>query len=377
MATKYLGAEFDIHGGGLDLVFPHHENELAQSRCAGDAFARWWMHNGLVNVGAEKMSKSLGNSLVVADVVERVRPVELRYYLGAPHYRSMLDWSEDALAEADAAYSRLEGFVERATELVGTTDPDRTADPTAWAAFAAALDDDLGVPQAIAVVHLSARAGNAALADGDKQLVAQHLAATRAMLGALGLDPDHGLAGNRRWRPADRCRRCTRPGRARAARSGARAQGLRGSGRDPRCACRRRPRSSRTPRRDRAGRWPTGDPQEGSERRQRRAGQAPIAGQGPTPPAEKRTGRPAARRAAAPTRRTPAGPPPRHPRRTEVPDSVVGRNAVGEALQAGVPASALFVATGRFDKRVTEALPARGELPACPSTNGPAPSWTD
>jgi cysteinyl-tRNA synthetase len=189
MATKYLGAEFDIHGGGLDLVFPHHENELAQSRCAGDAFARWWMHNGLVNVGAEKMSKSLGNSLVVADVLERVRPVVVRYFLGAPHYRSMLDWSDDALAEADAAYSRLEGFVERAGELVGAGEPDPAADPTTWSAFAAALDDDLGVPQALAVVHQAVRVGNAAIADGDKQAVAQQLGVTRAMLETLGLDP--------------------------------------------------------------------------------------------------------------------------------------------------------------------------------------------
>src|SRR2546423_1011113 len=147
------------------------------------------MHNGLVNVGSEKMSKSLGNSLVVGDVVQRVRPAALRYFLGAPHYRSMLDWSEDGLAEADAAYARLEGFVERATELVGAVEPDRGAESKSWDAFAAALDDDLGVPQALAVVHQAARAGNAALADGDKQAAAHQLAVTRAMLDTLGLDP--------------------------------------------------------------------------------------------------------------------------------------------------------------------------------------------
>ena len=189
MATKYLGGEFDIHGGGLDLVFPHHENELAQSTSAGDHFARFWMHNGLVNVGAEKMSKSLGNSLVVSDVLQHVRPVVLRYFLGAPHYRSMLDWSEAGLAEAEAAYSRLTGFVERATEVVGDTEPDRAADPDTWAAFANALDDDLGVPQALAVVHQAARAGNAALAETDKSAVRRALAVTRAMLETLGLDP--------------------------------------------------------------------------------------------------------------------------------------------------------------------------------------------
>jgi cysteinyl-tRNA synthetase len=189
MATKYLGTAFDIHGGGLDLVFPHHENELAQSTCAGDAFASFWMHNGLVNVGAEKMSKSLGNSLIVSDVLQHVRPVVLRYFLGAPHYRSTLDWSETGLAEAAAAYSRLTGFVERAIEVVGHTDPDPHADDSTWTAFASALDDDLGVPQAIAVVHQAARAGNAALADGDKAAVRRQLAVTRAMLLTLGLDP--------------------------------------------------------------------------------------------------------------------------------------------------------------------------------------------
>jgi cysteinyl-tRNA synthetase len=190
MATKYLGAEFDIHGGGLDLVFPHHENELAQSRCAGDPFARLWMHNGLVNVGAEKMSKSLGNSLVVSDLIQRVRPVVLRYYLAAPHYRSTIDWSEEGLAEAAAAYGRLEGFVERATEFVGATDAGGgDAGPEAARAFSAAMEDDLGVPQALAVVHNAARAGNAALAEGDKDEVRRQLATVRSLLLVLGLDP--------------------------------------------------------------------------------------------------------------------------------------------------------------------------------------------
>jgi len=117
MATKYLGPAFDIHGGGLDLVFPHHENELAQSRAAGDGFAQYWMHNGLVGVAGEKMSKSLGNSLLVDVMVTQVRPVELRYYLGQAHYRSAIEYSPDALAEAGAAYRRIEGFVTRAAEL--------------------------------------------------------------------------------------------------------------------------------------------------------------------------------------------------------------------------------------------------------------------
>src|SRR5439155_7972304 len=106
MATRYLGPEFDIHGGGLDLVFPHHENELAQSRAAGDGFARYWLHNGLVSTAGEKMSKSLGNSALVTEALRRWRPVELRYYLVAAHYRSPIEYSEHAIAEAAAAYRR-------------------------------------------------------------------------------------------------------------------------------------------------------------------------------------------------------------------------------------------------------------------------------
>ena len=184
MASRYLGADFDIHGGGLDLVFPHHENELAQSHAAGDGFARYWLHNGLLTTAGEKMSKSLGNSALVSDMLLRWRPVELRYYLAAPHYRSPVDYSEEAIAEAAAAYRRIESFVSRACELV--CEPAATALP---AAFAAARDDDLGVPQALAVVHTSVREGNAALAAGDKATVGERYAEVRAMLGVLGLDP--------------------------------------------------------------------------------------------------------------------------------------------------------------------------------------------
>ena len=116
MSTRYLGDTFDIHGGGLDLVFPHHENEIAQSRAAGDGFARYWVHNGLLGVAGEKMSKSLGNSLLVDVMITQVRPAELRYYLGQAHYRSEMEYSPDALAEAAAAYRRIEGFVTRAAE---------------------------------------------------------------------------------------------------------------------------------------------------------------------------------------------------------------------------------------------------------------------
>jgi cysteinyl-tRNA synthetase len=240
MATKYLGPAFDIHGGGLDLLFPHHENELAQSRAAGDEFAHYWMHNGLLGVAGEKMSKSLGNSLLVDVMVTKVRPVELRYYLGQAHYRSAMEYSPEALAEAVAAYRGIEGFVLRANELVGapaTARPDSPAaeelatvedlaavedraaaedsatgqDPAGdgdLAAvpappgtgaspahrgrppeFAAALDDDLGVPQALAVVHATIHEGNNALAAGDTGAMAAALASVRAMLDVLGLDP--------------------------------------------------------------------------------------------------------------------------------------------------------------------------------------------
>src|SRR5690349_14820817 len=194
MATKYLGQAFDIHGGGLDLVFPHHENELAQSRAAGDGFARYWMHNGLVGVAGEKMSKSLGNSLLVDAMVTQVRPVELRYYLGQAHYRSNIEYSPDALDEAVTAYRRIEGFVTRAVELTGhAPDPAATGRDAVPPAFAAALDNDLGVPQALAVVHDIIREGHNALAAGDKVALAAALAQVRAMLDVLGLDP---LAAN-------------------------------------------------------------------------------------------------------------------------------------------------------------------------------------
>jgi cysteinyl-tRNA synthetase len=203
MATKYLGATFDIHGGGLDLVFPHHENELAQSRAAGDGFARFWLHNGLVRTGGEKMSKSLGNSLLVDEMVKQVRPAELRYYLAQAHYRSDIEYSPEALAEAASAYRRIEGFLVRAAEAAGTpaaaTGPAPDALPGAAAGlplpsglpgeFIAALDEDLAVPQALAVVHEAARDGNSALAAGDLAGTAKQAGSVRAMLAVLGLDP--------------------------------------------------------------------------------------------------------------------------------------------------------------------------------------------
>lgn len=186
MAAKYLGTEFDIHGGGLDLRFPHHENELAQSRAAGHPFARYWMHNAMVNLGGTKMSKSVGNTLLVSEVVRRIRPVELRFYLVSAHYRSILEYTEEALEEAGSGYRRIEGYVLRASETTGGVDPTSEPLPTA---FTAAMDDDLGVPEALAVVFDAVREGNKLLAAGDSGDLRVNLASVRHMLGVLGLDP--------------------------------------------------------------------------------------------------------------------------------------------------------------------------------------------
>jgi cysteinyl-tRNA synthetase len=184
MATRYLGPAFDIHGGGMDLLFPHHENEIAQSRAAGDEFAQLWLHNAWVTTSGEKMSKSLGNSLLVSEVIQRVRPVELRYYLGSAHYRSMLEFSDEAMSESAAAYRRIEGFLRRAVDRLGEMPPGPLP-----RAFSDAMDDDLGVPQALAIVHDTVRAGNAALDSGDEATARARAAEVRAMMSVLGLDP--------------------------------------------------------------------------------------------------------------------------------------------------------------------------------------------
>jgi cysteinyl-tRNA synthetase len=199
MATKYLGASFDIHCGGMDLIFPHHENEIAQSRAAGDGFARYWLHNGLLGLAGEKMSKSLGNSLLVTDVLDRVRPAELRYYLLQAHYRSLVEFSGEALEEAAAAYQRIERFVVRAGEVLGRLGIDYGPGPAEDAgdeepaglpvSFRAAMDEDLAVPAALAAVHACVRDGNQALAASDKAGARISLVRLRAMLGVLGLDP--------------------------------------------------------------------------------------------------------------------------------------------------------------------------------------------
>jgi cysteinyl-tRNA synthetase len=190
MAVEYLGTSFDIHGGGRDLVFPHHENENAQSTAAGHPFASVWMHHGLITAaGGEKMSKSLGNSVTVEQALASIPAPVVRYALGAAHYRSTIEWSDQVVADATAAYARIETFVRNATEAVGDTAVDESLAKVSWDEFAAAMDDDLGVPQALAVIHGGIRAGNALLAEREIPALAATLVLVRRMLGVLGLDP--------------------------------------------------------------------------------------------------------------------------------------------------------------------------------------------
>ncbi|WP_242419759.1 DALR domain-containing protein, partial [Frankia sp. CpI1-P] len=236
MAGKYLGPAFDIHGGGLDLVFPHHENERAQTVCAAGGagggaageMARYWMHVGLLTTGGTKMSKSLGNSVLVADALDVVRPQVLRYHLLSAHYRSTLEYTPEALGESAAAHDRVETFVRNAldilggpgeaaalaaddgpaaagagrrgrtarggpgSEAVGGTAGDAEAGLTpqrVWADFAAAMDDDLAVGRALAAVFGAVGQGNQVLSKAHSRKLAGWVDVTRRMLGVLGLDP--------------------------------------------------------------------------------------------------------------------------------------------------------------------------------------------
>jgi len=187
MVTKYLGTEFDIHGGGLDLRFPHHENEMAQSQAAGHGFANFWMHNGMVTYAGEKMSKSIGNTVSPTEMLEIAPPRVVRYYLGQAQYRSVLDYQPTSLQEAAAAVERIDGFLSRASRVLPDPGPDASAGSVPEA-FGAAMDDDLNVPQALAVLHETVRAGNTALTDGDLDAAGLALATVTAMLDVLGLN---------------------------------------------------------------------------------------------------------------------------------------------------------------------------------------------
>jgi cysteinyl-tRNA synthetase len=184
MARKYLGDTFDIHGGGVDLRFPHHENEQAQSRAAGLGFANYWLHNAWVTMSGEKMGKSLGNALLVSEVTKVARPLVVRYYLGSAHYRSTIEYHEGSLREAEAAVDRVEGFLGRA--LGSGHCPTGTDLP---AGFVAAMDDDLNVSGALAVIHESVRSGNTALDDGDEDQARALGLQVVAMTEVLGINP--------------------------------------------------------------------------------------------------------------------------------------------------------------------------------------------
>jgi len=190
MSTKYLGTQFDIHGGGLDLRFPHHENELAQSSAAGHAFASYWLHNGLVSVTGQKMSKSLGNSVFASELLDSARPLVVRYYLGSAHYRSTLEFHDGALEEAEAALERIEGFLDRSRRRLEGTRFAAVGEPVVPEEFAEAMDDDLSVPQAIGVLHETVRAGNAALDAEDLGTVSALRTQVLAMASVLGIDPE-------------------------------------------------------------------------------------------------------------------------------------------------------------------------------------------
>jgi len=189
MAHAYLGETFDIHGGGLDLIFldlifPHHENEIAQSESAGWGFANIWMHNAWVTASGEKMSKSLGNSLQVHEILKSVRGIELRWYLGSAHYRSMTEFSFAALEEASVNFRRIEGFLKRATDVLG-----ETPEGVISSGFSEAMNEDLAVPTALAVVAEIMRLGNTALSAGDLPSVRVAAAEIRGALNILGCDP--------------------------------------------------------------------------------------------------------------------------------------------------------------------------------------------
>ena len=184
MAHAYLGEAFDIHGGGLDLIFPHHENEIAQSESAGWKFANIWMHNAWVTTSGEKMSKSLGNSLQVMEILKKVRGIELRWYLGSAHYRSMLEFSFEALEESAVNFRRIEGFLQRAREILK-----KEIEPSISSEFTTAMNNDLAVPQALADISELVRIGNTAITDNDLAVLAKSASEVRGALEILGCDP--------------------------------------------------------------------------------------------------------------------------------------------------------------------------------------------
>lgn len=194
MAEQHLGESIDIHCGGQDLVFPHHENEIAQSVCAhgGKTFAHYWMHNGFVTVNKRKMSKSLGNTLVVHELLKRVPGEVLRYLLLSAHYRQPLDWSEEALTRVRRTIDRIYAVLRDANNTYGQL----TAAHSPSAHFMAALLDDLNTPEALAVLNSEVRKlANTDTAESAREIGGSILAAA-ALIGLFQCEPQTWLAGD-------------------------------------------------------------------------------------------------------------------------------------------------------------------------------------
>ena len=193
MAEKHLGRTIDIHAGGQDLVFPHHENELAQSRCAhgGEDFARYWVHNGFLSMDQEKMSKSLGNVVLVHELIETVPGEAIRLALLSAHYRQPLDWSKETIDSARRMLDRLYGAV-RGIEV--TADARASAEPPE--ALVAALEDDINTPKAMAEFFGLARSLNKATDADERQRLAAQMYAAGDLMGLLKSDPEEWFAGD-------------------------------------------------------------------------------------------------------------------------------------------------------------------------------------
>lgn len=190
MSTYYLGSEFDIHGGGLDLRFPHHENELAQSKAAGHGFARYWIHNGLVSIAGQKMSKSIGNTVSADDLFAMAPPAVIRYYLSSAHYRSVLDFQPAVVQEAAAALNRLHSFLERAERELAETQFAQLSQEDLPADFVEQMNDDLNIPAALAILHDRVTDGNKQLDELDFHSAGKSRAEVTLMLEVLGLAPN-------------------------------------------------------------------------------------------------------------------------------------------------------------------------------------------
>ncbi|MEO8223382.1 MAG: DALR domain-containing protein, partial [Gammaproteobacteria bacterium] len=186
----HLGTTIDIHGGGNDLIFPHHENEFAQSTCAhgGEPFVRYWLHNGFVNVDHAKMSKSVGNVLLVRELLKDAPGEAIRLALLSAHYRQPLDWTGDVLPEARRKLDRLYGALR---DTGGAVTGEDAVEPE----FLAALDDDLNTPKALAVLFDLARTINRSDSLAERRELAARLRASGQLLGLLGEDPDAWLRG--------------------------------------------------------------------------------------------------------------------------------------------------------------------------------------